>query len=164
MAWMLADCSRLKLSGWVHVCCAAGRDDVADTNFLEWLRDTVYEAVKIAERHESLKLRIREARANIEHRYQLASLQVRQGALVLAGGCLAVVQPLRQAGGSSGTVELAWHRSADASRSSQWAAVVCMSSRICMPFCCNSTAIALRWMSLLRLSEQGGLPLEAPLC
>jgi hypothetical protein len=55
----------------------AGRDDVADTNFLEWLRDTVYEAVKIAERHESLKLRIREARANIEHRYQLASLQVR---------------------------------------------------------------------------------------
>jgi hypothetical protein len=54
----------------------SGRDDVADTNFLEWLRDTVYEAVKIAERHESLKLRIREARANIEHRYQLASLQV----------------------------------------------------------------------------------------
>lgn len=53
-----------------------GRDDVADTNFLEWLRDTVYEAVKIAERHESLKLRIREARANIESRYQLASLQV----------------------------------------------------------------------------------------
>lgn len=61
----------------VCVCvCPSGRDDVADTNFLEWLRDTVYEAVKIAERHESLKLRIREARANIEHRYQLASLQV----------------------------------------------------------------------------------------
>lgn len=58
-------------------CLPSGRDDVADTNFLEWLRDTVYEAVKIAERHESLKLRIREARANIEHRYQLASLQVR---------------------------------------------------------------------------------------
>lgn len=58
------------------VLLMSGRDDVADTNFLEWLRDTVYEAVKIAERHESLKLRIREARANIEHRYQLASLQV----------------------------------------------------------------------------------------
>lgn len=60
-----------------HLCVTqTGRDDVADTNFLEWLRDTVYEAVKIAEKHESLKLRIREARANIEHRYQLASLQV----------------------------------------------------------------------------------------
>lgn len=57
----------------------AGRDDVADTNFLEWLRDTVFEAVKIAEQHESLKLRIRESRANIEHKYQLASLQVRRG-------------------------------------------------------------------------------------
>ncbi|WIA32850.1 hypothetical protein OEZ86_006027 [Tetradesmus obliquus] len=53
-----------------------GRDDVADTNFLEWLRDTVFEAVKIAEQHESLKLRIRESRANIEYKYQLASLQV----------------------------------------------------------------------------------------
>jgi len=63
-----------------------GRDDVADTNFLEWLRDTVYEAVKIAERHESLKLRIREARANIEHRYQLASLQVR-AALTATASC-----------------------------------------------------------------------------
>jgi Domain of unknown function (DUF4460) len=56
---------------------AGGRDDVADTNFLEWLRDTVFEAVKIAEQHESLKLRIRESRANIEFKYQLASLQVR---------------------------------------------------------------------------------------
>jgi len=56
---------------------AAGREDVADTNFLEWLRDTVFEAVKIAEQHESLKLRIRESRANIENKYQLASLQVR---------------------------------------------------------------------------------------
>eukprot|EP00775_Hariotina_reticulata_P002792 gene2792-3085_t len=55
---------------------AAGREDVADTNFLEWLRDTVFEAVKIAEQHESLKLRIRESRANIENKYQLASLQV----------------------------------------------------------------------------------------
>jgi hypothetical protein len=58
---------------------AAGREDVADTNFLEWLRDTVFEAVKIAEQHESLKLRIRESRANIENKYQLASLQVRAG-------------------------------------------------------------------------------------
>jgi hypothetical protein len=80
MDWMyMLLCSRCKLSGPPPVSCAAGRDDVADTNFLEWLRDTVYEAVKIAERHESLKLRIREARANIEHRYQLASLQVRHG-------------------------------------------------------------------------------------
>lgn len=53
-----------------------GREDVSDTNFLEWLRDTVFEAVKIAEQHESLKLRIRESRANIEHKFQLASLQV----------------------------------------------------------------------------------------
>ena len=71
------------------VLLMSGRDDVADTNFLEWLRDTVYEAVKIAERHESLKLRIREARANIEHRYQLASLQVCRwrgcGVLLLKG-------------------------------------------------------------------------------
>lgn len=57
-----------------------GRDDVSDTNFLEWLRDTVFEAVKIAEQHESLKLRIRESRANIEYKYQLASLQVRGAA------------------------------------------------------------------------------------
>ena len=53
-----------------------GRDDVADTNFLEWLRQTVDEAVRMAEQHESLKQRIREARANIEHKYGLASLQV----------------------------------------------------------------------------------------
>jgi hypothetical protein len=79
-------------SVFLHVSGAAGRDDVADTNFLEWLRDTVYEAVKIAERHESLKLRIREARANIEHRYQLASLQVRHrvGTLLVAWCCFEV--------------------------------------------------------------------------
>jgi hypothetical protein len=62
-----------------------GRDDVADTNFLEWLRDTVFEAVKIAEQHESLKLRIRESRANIEYKYQLASLQVRAGVWLQGG-------------------------------------------------------------------------------
>lgn len=53
-----------------------GRADVSDTNFLDWLRQTVNEAVKMAEQHESLKQRIRELRANIEHKYSLASLQV----------------------------------------------------------------------------------------
>lgn len=53
-----------------------GREDVSDTNFLQWLRDTVYEAVRIAEQHESLKLRIRESRATIAQKYALASLQV----------------------------------------------------------------------------------------
>lgn len=103
VAWLRslhAISSRLDLFGCLHVSCAAGRDDVADTNFLEWLRDTVYEAVKIAERHESLKLRIREARANIEHRYQLASLQVRPrgvGPLLAAWCCCgAAVEPGRR--------------------------------------------------------------------
>ncbi|KAI8475841.1 MAG: hypothetical protein J3K34DRAFT_382443 [Monoraphidium minutum] len=47
-----------------------------DTNFISWLRATVSDAVLMAERHEDMKLRIREARAGIEHKHQLASLQV----------------------------------------------------------------------------------------
>lgn len=47
-----------------------------DTNFLAWLRQTVYEAVLLAERHEDMKQRIREARASIEYKHSLASLQV----------------------------------------------------------------------------------------
>ncbi|GBF90996.1 hypothetical protein Rsub_03851 [Raphidocelis subcapitata] len=47
-----------------------------DTGFITWLRDTVGEAVALAERHEDLKTRIREARADIEHRHGLGALQV----------------------------------------------------------------------------------------
>jgi hypothetical protein len=75
----------------------SGRADVADTNFLDWLRQTVNEAVKMAEQHESLKQRIRELRANIEHKYSLASLQVgdsgaaeqQQGAAALSSSAAA---------------------------------------------------------------------------
>lgn len=53
-------------------CSRSGSDD---TNFLEWLKDTVDEAVRIAEQHESLRQRTRELRASLEYRYRLASLQ-----------------------------------------------------------------------------------------
>jgi hypothetical protein len=53
-----------------------GSRPAADTDFVTWLRATVDDAVALAERHEDLKQRIREARASIEHRHGLASLQV----------------------------------------------------------------------------------------
>lgn len=63
----------------------AGREDVADVNFLQWLKSTVSEAVSIAERHESLKQRIREAKASLEQKYGLASLQVGRAGVQAAG-------------------------------------------------------------------------------
>lgn len=51
----------------------------SDTDFLEWLRETVSGAVAAAERHERLKRRIREARAALEHRHGLASLRAGAG-------------------------------------------------------------------------------------
>jgi hypothetical protein len=51
----------------------------SDTDFLEWLRETVCGAVAAAERHERLKRRIREARAALEHRHGLASLRAGAG-------------------------------------------------------------------------------------
>lgn len=56
------------------------RGAAADTNFVTWLRHTVYDAVLMAERHEDMKQRIREARASIEYKHHLASLQVRSRA------------------------------------------------------------------------------------
>ncbi len=53
-----------------------GREDVSDVNFLQWLQATVNDALRIAQEHESLKLRIREARASVEQEFGLASLQV----------------------------------------------------------------------------------------
>jgi len=53
-----------------------GRAERADVDFLQWLRDTVEEAVRTAEQHETLKHRIRALRASTEHKFGLASLQV----------------------------------------------------------------------------------------
>lgn len=53
-----------------------GSGILGDTNILEWLRDTVQEAVRIAEQHDSLKQRVRELRASIEYKFGLASLKV----------------------------------------------------------------------------------------
>ena len=56
------------------ICCAPCA--ASDTNFLEWLSSTVAEAARAAEQHESLKRVIRELRAALEERHQLAAVQV----------------------------------------------------------------------------------------
>jgi hypothetical protein len=58
---------------------SSGGSSAADTDLLQWLRDTVAGAVSAAERHEKLKRRIREARASLEHRHALASLRAGAG-------------------------------------------------------------------------------------
>ena len=49
-----------------------------DTNFLEWLSETVAEAARTADQHEALKRAIRELRVSVEARFGLASVQVRR--------------------------------------------------------------------------------------
>lgn len=46
-------------------------------NFLEWLKETVNEAIVAAEQHEQLKRSIRELRASIEDRFLLSAIHVR---------------------------------------------------------------------------------------
>ena len=58
----------------------AARSQAADVNFLQWLRDTVQEAVFVGQQHDDLKQRIREKRTVIEHSFGLASLVVRRAA------------------------------------------------------------------------------------
>lgn len=68
----------------------SGRAAAGDTNFLAWLRDTVGQAVSISERHASSKVRIRELKAAVESRFQLASLVVSEAEVfffdILCGG------------------------------------------------------------------------------
>lgn len=45
-------------------------------NFLEWLKETVNEAILAAEQHEQLKRSIRELRASIEDRFLLSAIHV----------------------------------------------------------------------------------------
>ena len=52
---------------------AAGADD---RDMVEWLRDTVAEAVRTADQHDSLKRVIRDMRLALEQRYGLAGIQV----------------------------------------------------------------------------------------
>lgn len=52
---------------------------------MAWLHETVAEAVRAAEQHESMKKVLREVRAAVESRFQLASVQVR-GLFWGAGG------------------------------------------------------------------------------
>lgn len=55
----------------------SGAGNVADdTNFLEWLRDAVRNAVKTADEHESMRQRLRIKCREMEEKYELASLQV----------------------------------------------------------------------------------------
>ncbi len=46
-----------------------------DTNFLGWLRDTVQDAVRTAEKHDVLKWHIRRLKSGLEERFQLAAVQ-----------------------------------------------------------------------------------------
>jgi len=54
-----------------------GQDD--DTNFLEWLQETVQDAVRTADYHDSLKERIRELAATLEAKFELGSIQFSGG-------------------------------------------------------------------------------------
>ncbi len=53
--------------------CAGGADD---RDFLQWLNETVAEAVLAAEQHESMKKVLREVRASVEGRFKLNTVQV----------------------------------------------------------------------------------------
>lgn len=55
----------------------ANGPSVEDTNFLQWLRETVAEAVRTAELHDALKWQIRKYRSALEERFGLASVTVR---------------------------------------------------------------------------------------
>lgn len=57
-----------------------------DRDMVEWLRDTVADAVRTADQHDSLKRVIRDMRMALETRHQLASIQVGGW----RGGCSAV--------------------------------------------------------------------------
>ena len=66
--------------------CAEG-----DTNFLQWLSETVAEAARTADQHEALKRAIRELRVSVEARFGLASVQVRDS-VSLRGDCRVPMQ------------------------------------------------------------------------
>jgi hypothetical protein len=89
-----------------------GGPAVADTDFVTWLRSTVYEAVLLAERHEDLKQRIREARTSIEYRHRLASLQVRRGRAGRGPGLRRAAGALRAWVGRAGATPLRRKRTA----------------------------------------------------
>lgn len=55
----------------------AGKDD---RDLAAWLRETVGEAVRTADQHDSLKRVIREIRLDLEQRFKLAGIQVGQPA------------------------------------------------------------------------------------
>ncbi|PSC70243.1 hypothetical protein C2E20_6326 [Micractinium conductrix] len=53
--------------------CGQGKDD---RDLAAWLRETVYEAVRTADQHDSLKRVIREMRMGMEARFKLSGIQV----------------------------------------------------------------------------------------
>ena len=69
-------CAPLDLAGTL-TCALTPGPTVGDTNFLEWLNATVADAARAADQHEALKRVIRELRAGLEARYDLAAVQVR---------------------------------------------------------------------------------------
>lgn len=56
-----------------RACGIAGKDD---RDLAAWLRETVGEAVRTADQHDSLKRVIREMRLELEQRFKLAGIQV----------------------------------------------------------------------------------------
>ena len=68
-------CGTLILAGML-TCIFARGPAVGDSSFLMWLNVTVAEASKAADQHEALKRVIRELRAGLEARYDLAAVQV----------------------------------------------------------------------------------------
>ncbi len=83
-----------------HFCIISLHADQSDTDFMEWLRSTLTDALRAASQHESLKKVIRGLRASIEGRFGLAGVQVRGSAshlaLLWAGECVSA-QRLRMA-------------------------------------------------------------------
>ncbi|GAB4823551.1 hypothetical protein N2152v2_010597 [Parachlorella kessleri] len=65
--------SQEELAAGVGSCSLGG---VNDRDFLQWLNETVAEAVVAAEQHESMKKVLRDVRAAVESRYRLNTVQL----------------------------------------------------------------------------------------
>lgn len=55
---------------------SSGLGSGVDTNFLDWLREQVQDAVRTADKHDVLKWHIRRLKNSLEERFQLAAVQV----------------------------------------------------------------------------------------
>ncbi len=68
----LIDLQRLQQDEALHGSSGSS----SDRDFFSWLHQTVAEAVRTAEQHETLKLSIRKLRLNLEETFLLSAVQV----------------------------------------------------------------------------------------